>query len=212
MKRSIWPWIPFALLAIFVGSYPLTYFLFDVHDHGILKNKPLNLRNDPFYLLAFYTHISMGGLALLIGWMQFSKRLRLKNIRLHRFIGKVYVLAVLCSSLAGLTIALFADGGIISTLGFGLLAILWLFTDIAAYVSIRKLNTTRHRDWMIRNYCLCFAAVTLRIYLPFSLMVMHAGFMDAYRLISWMCWVPNLILAELLIWRLHRNNLTVQTV
>ena len=50
---------------------------------------------------------------------------------------------------------------------------------------------------MIRNFALTFAAVTLRIYLPAS---MAAGieFGVAYRAIAWLCWVPNVVVAELL--------------
>jgi hypothetical protein len=60
---------------------------------------------------------------------------------------------------------------------------------------------------MIRNFALTFAAVTLRIYLPAS---MAAGmeFEMAYRAIAWLCWVPNLVIAELLFNK--RRNLFVQ--
>jgi hypothetical protein len=54
---------------------------------------------------------------------------------------------------------------------------------------------------MIRNFSLTLAAVTLRQYLPFALFVLHWPFLRAYVPISWLCWVPNLILAELIIRR-----------
>ncbi len=63
-----------------------------------------------------------------------------------------------------------------------------------------RLAMPAHRRWMIRNYCLTFAAVTLRIYLPLSL-VFHADFLSAYQVISEACWVPNLLEAEWLISR-----------
>lgn len=190
-----------ALLAILTGLYPLAYYLFDMKSHGLLQGKSSELLNTSYYLTIFYTHISFGGLALLIGWTQFSKKLRLRKMKWHRLIGKVYVLSVLFSSLAGLFIAFFASGGIISVLGFGLLALSWLFTDIQGYLSIRRLEIARHRQWMIRNYALAFAAVTLRIYLPLSTQLLHLEFIDAYRVIAWLCWVPNLLVAEILIRR-----------
>jgi hypothetical protein len=52
---------------------------------------------------------------------------------------------------------------------------------------------------MIRNYALAFAAVTLRLYLPFSQAVVQMDFISAYRVISWFCWVPNLVIAEVII-------------
>ena len=50
---------------------------------------------------------------------------------------------------------------------------------------------------MVRNFALTFAAVTLRLYLPAS-MVAGLAFERAYPVIAWLCWVPNLIVAELL--------------
>ncbi len=53
---------------------------------------------------------------------------------------------------------------------------------------------------MIRSYALTFAAVTLRIYLPLS-QIAGMPFDPAYQTISWLCWVPNLIVAEWIILR-----------
>ena len=102
------------------------------------------------------------------------------------------------SSIAGFYIALFASGGITCVLGFGGLALSWLFTVTMAYTSIIKRRFKEHENWMIRNYALTFAAVTLRIYLPLSQMA-HIDFITAYHVISWLCWMPNLLVAEIII-------------
>jgi uncharacterized membrane protein len=198
-----WTWITAAVLALLVGTYPLAYLLTDIRSHGVLQGKSMETLNSAWYLPAFYMHISFGGLALAIGWIQFSEKWRARRIRVHRSIGKLYMLSVLLSSLAGLFISFYSYGGIITTLGFGLLALSWLFTDIKGYLAIRGLDIVHHRRWMIRNYALAFAAVTLRIYLPVSTMLLSASFLNAYRIISWACWIPNLIVAEFLIRRLY---------
>lgn len=56
---------------------------------------------------------------------------------------------------------------------------------------------------MIRSYALTLAAVTLRIYLPLSQLA-GVPFGDAYQVISWLCWVPNLVVAEWVV--LRRRN------
>jgi hypothetical protein len=57
---------------------------------------------------------------------------------------------------------------------------------------------------MTRSYALIFAAVTLRIYLPF--LATAFGEHDGYAIVAWACWVPNLLVAEWLIWsRLRRR-------
>ncbi len=51
---------------------------------------------------------------------------------------------------------------------------------------------------MIRSYALTLAAVTLRIYMPSSV-VLDIPFDTAYPIISFACWVPNVIVAEWLL-------------
>jgi hypothetical protein len=198
MKLKNLPWIPFAFLAIAIGLYPLTYYLVDMHGKGLFAGKTKELLENVVWHTAFYIHITFGGIALLVGWTQFSKNLRNRYLNTHRTVGKIYVGSVMLSSIAGFYIALFASGGITSTLGFGLLAAIWFFTVLMAYTSILKRDIKQHENWMIRNYALTFAAVTLRIYLPLSQM-MHIDFITAYRVISWICWVPNLIIAGIII-------------
>ncbi len=53
-----------------------------------------------------------------------------------------------------------------------------------------------HRRWMIRSWALTLAAVTLRLYLPL-VMVLDLPFLPWYRAISFLAWVPNLVVAEL---------------
>jgi hypothetical protein len=64
-----------------------------------------------------------------------------------------------------------------------------------AYRYIRAKNVSAHRDWMLRSYALTLAAVTLRVYLGIS-QFYGMDFITAYQAISWMCWVPNLLIVE----------------
>lgn len=188
------------LFAIFIGLYPLR-FIGLTYEESLLGSKSETLLNSSIYLTAFYTHIFLGGLALLTGFSQFYKRLRVKRLALHRTLGKIYIGAVLLSGIAGLSIAFFATGGIIPALGFAGLAILWLYTTSNAYTSIKKIDIDAHQRWMIRSYALCFAAVTLRLYLPLFTGLMHMDFIPAYKIIAWLCWVPNILIAEIFIVR-----------
>ena len=88
-----------------------------------------------------------------------------RYVRLHRWVGRVYLVGVLVGGLGGLYMAPLAYGGLSTRVGFGLLAVLWLFTGAMAYARIRARQIESHRRWMIRNYALTFAAVTLRLWL-----------------------------------------------
>jgi uncharacterized membrane protein len=130
---------------------------------------------------------------------------------LHRTFGKGYVLAVMVSGTSGLYISIFASGGIVAALGFALLAVAWLYTTIRAYSSIRNRTISKHREWMTRSYALCFAAVTLRVYLPLSTFLMGIDFIHAYRAIAWLCWIPNLLLAEIIIQKARQSPKRIHT-
>lgn len=190
-------WIIFGTLSVIIGLYPITYFLVN-RQFGLLASKSSELLSNTLWNINFYGHILLGGLALIIGWIQFSKRLRKDNIKLHRIIGKTYVIAVLISGICGLYIGLFASGGIISALGFISLGIVWLTTTILGFNAIRKNNIELHKNLMIYSYSACFAAVTLRIWLPI-LTASIGDFIYAYRIVAWLCWVPNVIVAYFII-------------
>jgi hypothetical protein len=94
MTAKSLPWITVAVLATMTGLYPAFYYIAKTANPGILVGKSAELLASYFYGGSFYTHITFGGIALLIGWMQFSKKIRAWNINLHRGLGKAYMTAV----------------------------------------------------------------------------------------------------------------------
>lgn len=196
--------ILFGFLSVIVGLYPGIYFLID-RRFGLLSSKTAELLNNNLWNISFYGHIIFGGLALLIGWLQFSQKLRRKNIKIHRTIGKTYMIAVLLSGICGLFISLYATGGIISKLGFFTLGIIWLSTTVLGFKAIKKGNVELHKEFMIFSFAACFAAVTLRIWLPILTSVM-GEFIGAYRIVAWLSWVPNIIVAYFIVRKTKRST------
>lgn len=191
----------FAFLAIGVGLYPLSYLVFGNN----LNSKSQELLASVFWNICFYTHISLGGIALLVGWSQFSEKFRRKNLRLHRIIGKIYVVSVLLSALCGIYIGFFATGGIIPAVGFITLGIIWFYTTLKAFLEIKEGRVWEHEKMMIYSYAACFAAVSLRLFLPL-LIVIFNDFITAYQLVAWLCWIPNLLVAHFIILKKTRSN------
>jgi uncharacterized membrane protein len=151
--------------------------------------------------VGIYMHVFSAVFALAIGPFQFSERLRERSRRLHRWLGRLYLgVGVLLGGLSGLYLSQYALGGPVAKLGFAALAVCWIATGVAAYRAVRRGDIASHRKWMVRNLALTLAAVTLRIYFP-VLAVAGVPFEVAYPLVAWLCWVPNLIVAE----RFHAN-------
>jgi uncharacterized membrane protein len=146
-------------------------------------------------------HVAAGAMALVIGPWQFVTRTRIVWKGLHRWFGRVYAVACLTGATAGLILAFGTVQGPIARSGFAGLALAWLITTAMAWIRVRGGDYAAHRRWMIRSFALTLAAVTLRIYLPIPPGLGY-DFDTGYRLISWLCWVPNLLLAELYVrWR-----------
>lgn len=189
-------WIFFAVMAVAIGLYPGVYFIFD-REFGLLGSKEAEILSNVLWNTGFYAHIIFGGLALLTGWPQFSERLRKTRLKLHRNLGKVYVVSAFISSLAAIYISFYATGGLITFLGFFCLGWIWLSTTLKAYFSIKEGVIDSHAKFMIFSFAACFSAVTLRIWLPLLIM-WYQDFLPAYRVVSWLCWVPNILAAWLI--------------
>ena len=185
---------------ITVGSVFISLYAFSVYaflELGVAVH-PMMKANFKAHALGIYLHIFSSLVALLLGPFQFNEKLRNSKTSLHRLMGKVYLLCVLIGGLSGLYMAHYSFGGTISHLGFALLAILWIFTGYKAYSSIIRKMIVAHYHWMIINFALTFAAVTLRIGLGIGF---GSGipFEVFYPYLAWICWVPNLLVALMII-------------
>ena len=184
------PYALMLLLALFVALVSFRFLLPEIP--GVSPDVAANRFADRF----LPAHAGLSALALLLGPFQFWGRRDGRRAVWHRTTGALYIAACLISAPTGLVLALGTTAGPLATAGFGLLAVAWFYTTGQGLRSVLGKRYAEHRRWMIRSYALTFAAVTLRLYLPIAPSLGY-DFMPAYVAISWLCWVPNLILAEL---------------
>ena len=142
-------------------------------------------------------HVFFSAIALLTGPFQFFPAIR-KRRGIHRKIGYVYFTAVFVGGISGLGMSFIAYGGLVSKIGFGGLAVLWLYTAGMALLAIRRKLYAKHDVWAIRCFALTFSAVTLRLYLG-AFFASGLSFDAFYPALSWLCWVPNILLVEWII-------------
>jgi uncharacterized membrane protein len=146
----------------------------------------------------FYLHVICAPIALVIAPFQLSKKFRAKSVRRHRLLGGIYCVAVLLAGVSGILIGFDAMHGPIAQSGFIVLAVIWLLITFRALQCARRGEIELHREWMTRSVALTFAGVMLRVWLPAQL-ISGVSFDVAYQVVAWLCWVPNLVVAEYLI-------------
>ncbi|NUT59449.1 MAG: DUF2306 domain-containing protein [Agromyces sp.] len=211
--RAGWAWVVLSSLAIaaFAVVPYLTASLADLSASGAgVADTYAGL--PAIVQAAFYAHIAAGGLALVAGPLQFWRGLRDRYRVVHRWIGRSYLAAVAIAGVSGLVIAPFSEAGLAGSVGFGTLAVLWLVTAWRGYRAIRARDVASHRAWMMRNFALTYAAVTLRLWLGLLIglqaipgdLDVDAAFANAYGVVPFLAWLPNLVVAE---WLIRRRGL-----
>jgi uncharacterized membrane protein len=151
-------------------------------------------------------HISSGMVALLIGPFQFSRWLRKRFLPLHRVMGRVYLIAVLCGAIAALGLSLTTPDGRAWSVGLQGLILAWLTTSGMAYYAIRQRQIEVHQEWMVRSYVVTFAFVTFRILYDVPPMS-HLGPINERSITDiWACWAIPLLATEVIL-QLRRTRL-----
>lgn len=145
----------------------------------------------PFLVL----HVIGGVTALLVGPVQFVRRLRARRPSIHRAAGRVYVAACAVGAPTGFVLALGTTAGPIVSVGFAIPALLCAWFTWLGWRAAVERRFHDHSDWMLRSYAVIAAAITLRLLIP-AAAFLDFDFLAAYRVNSWLAWLMNLLLAE----------------
>lgn len=153
-----------------------------------------------YYKVAFFIHAYTAILVLPAGFTQFSKGIRRRMPAVHRTGGWIYVgITLLLAAPSGLVIGIHANGGILSQVAFCSLAVLWFYFTLQAVRKIRQKDFHGHQKFMIRSFALTLSAITLRAWKFIIVWAFHPPPMDVYRIVAWLGWTINLIIAEIII-------------
>jgi uncharacterized membrane protein len=135
-------------------------------------------------------HILGGITALLSGPLQFSSRLRRRNPKFHRVLGRVYVLSVFAAAPLAVVLSnhrhdpraiYFVAANIVQ-------AGTWFLVTVAAFLTARNRHFQQHREWMVRSYAVTFTFVGTRVLQPVPAWNRHseAGFAMEIIVITFM--------------------------
>jgi uncharacterized membrane protein len=150
-KTILWIFLGLTTLFVFITSEVLL-----VTDYPMYHAYRLQVIADRGFLIP---HTLAGIFALLIGPINFSSRLRQRHLKLHRVLGRIYVISVFIGAATGVVLA---NGrpGFPGTCGQ---AAAWVVCTTAAFITARNRHIVQHRQWMIRSYAVTFTFVSSRV-------------------------------------------------
>ena len=184
-----------AVLATVVTAHSLRYYAtLEGAWFGIDPNIKAVILQAPLQAL---THMLIAPVALVLGPLQFLPGLRARHPTLHRYSGRVYVLACVLAGAGALATSPFASGGEVAALGFGILAVLWIGTTVAAWVSAVRGRLEWHRMLMRFSYAMTFGAVILRLQIPIGYALGYSSYSSMSPVLAFTSWLPNVLIVAL---------------
>lgn len=154
-------------------------------------------------------HFAAGGVILILGCIQLIDSIRVKYMALHRWLGRIYIVASLLTAVGGLLFIFVKGtiGGLVMDIGFVGYGIGMLIAAIETYRHARARRLDRHRAWAIRLFALAIGSWLYRMDYGFWFLftdgIGHTSdfhgpfdyFMDFFF------YLPNLLVAEVFIGR-----------
>jgi uncharacterized membrane protein len=190
-------WRP--LLALIITAIAAIHFWFDsalpylILDHAHLSEYPSTAKR-----ASILVHIAFGTIALLAGPVQLWLGVSGRRVRVHRRLGQIYMVAVLCSGLASFYLSTHTEFLVFGSGTLGLASAWWITTGLA-YVAVRRNKIEQHKEWMIRSYVVSFGFVTFRILYKILQAVDIGTFAAQVGVSAWFCWAVPLLLTEALL-------------
>ncbi|MFG3339404.1 DUF2306 domain-containing protein [Glycomyces sp. NPDC048151] len=154
-----------AVLTVAIASVAIVLYAVPPYLAGMESR--VGIREDVAIHLPFLiAHAAAGGVALLVGPFQFFGSIRRRHPKVHRVLGRVYLLGgILPGALTGIVVGVLTTAGPIALVSFVFLDVFWLYTAVRAYRAVRARDFAAHERWMLRSMAATFAAVMLRVYL-----------------------------------------------
>jgi uncharacterized membrane protein len=112
--------------------------------------------------LWFVLHMAGATCSLFLGPIQFWKSVRIKFPRVHRILGKIYVIGSLVAAICALKLTSIF-GCVACRYSLFPLSVFFLVTTALAWYAIKQKNIEVHRQFMVRSYTCALAFVFVRI-------------------------------------------------
>ncbi len=135
----------------------------------ILFNKPADLERLKSMSWLLIPHILSSTIALVIGPFQFSSRIRSNNIRLHKKLGKLYIISIIIAAPFSILLNIYyPPPGSHMTFAFENITqgAIWLISALLAWLAAIKRQINLHKMWAARSYGMTLIFVFARVFKP----------------------------------------------
>ncbi|MGG3572314.1 DUF2306 domain-containing protein [Bacillus gobiensis] len=213
LKKSWWLLVIVSLGVIVPFAAP--YLTFDPN------NSRVRITSTTIQFPLLVAHIIFACIALISGFFQFIDRIRMKQPKVHRYLGRIYVISVFISGVLALANIFYIENFSKAT-SFLVLSLLWLFTCWKGYRTAVRKEFDEHRKWMIRSFGVTLVAVSGRVAVPVLLITYYTlnGFSlpggrekmveEVLNVNIWVGLIVNFIIVEWMILKSknHRQSIT----
>ncbi|OJJ17838.1 hypothetical protein BKI52_28685 [marine bacterium AO1-C] len=122
-------------------------------------------------------HRLLGAVYLMIGLVQFSPRFRKQRPRLHKTLGKIFMVFSITAAVSGMLFAVLVPfAGFLEVFPIFTFAFFMLYATYRAYAHIRRGEVMAHREWIARSYAVGLGIATIRV------MVLVINYITAFKL------------------------------
>jgi hypothetical protein len=149
-----------------------------------------------FPAFALLVHMVAGPLSLALVPLQFWGRMRSWAPMVHRWAGRIYVVAAMLGAVSILMLLPQFRGSVWAGTGMAVNAVLWLLTTGRALWLARARRFGQHRRWMLRSAACTCSAISLRLIMA-PLIALGWEVTETYVITAWASWMVSLTLVEI---------------
>jgi hypothetical protein len=209
LRGASW-WAAWTAISCGLLLFSNLIYLSDQQPRFLWEKGPL--ATSPVWLAAFYFHVAGASICLAAGLPLMFPGWTKKHPAWHRWLGYVYLTAVLwMAAPSGMALAFTAKGGTLATIGFALAGALWWYTTWSGYSAIRRGNIAEHVRSMIRSYSWALSAPAFRI-IQAGLFVTGLDDATNYVVSLWLSIAVSVWLAESCLFRARGSRAIVASV
>lgn len=158
--------------------------------------------------VSWFLHVLAGVAFGITGPTQFVRALRHRFGKLHRVLGRIFVLSGAAIGLSGLSILAQVTSVRTPMVGIarGIFGVALLIALAIAMAAIHKRDVIRHRAWMIRSYAVGMGLGTVAlVYMPLYLITGQPPIGLLSDVLFVVSWAMNIVVAEMVIRHIARS-------